>query len=52
MRRLENGPRAAGIHRVEWNGRMGNGAVASRGVYWLRIKAGSQERTLRLVVAR
>ncbi|MGE5313806.1 MAG: S8 family serine peptidase [Acidobacteriota bacterium] len=36
---LVNGEEPAGAHRVFWNGRTGNGAPASAGVYFYRLEA-------------
>ncbi|MGH7725997.1 MAG: PQQ-dependent sugar dehydrogenase [Candidatus Eiseniibacteriota bacterium] len=38
-----------GTHRVVWDGRLASGSPAPPGVYLLRIQAGSEERSIRVV---
>jgi hypothetical protein len=52
VRTLERGPRAAGEHRLVWDGRDGAGAPQPSGVYFLRLRAGEAESRARVVVVR
>lgn len=42
----------AGSHVLHWDGRTSNGGSAASGVYWMAIRAGAEERKLKLVVVR
>lgn len=42
----------AGIHHVEWDGRNDQGATSASGVYFLRLQAGKEERTMKTVIIR
>lgn len=49
---LAHGTYAAGMHHIEWNGEsVGRGAIAP-GIYWLRLEAGGEKFTRRLVMLR
>jgi hypothetical protein len=50
VRRLGNGPQAAGVHEVRWNGRNDSGVSVGSGVYFLRVRAGSQALLRKLVL--
>jgi hypothetical protein len=43
---------AAGRHAVRWDGRNARGAPVSAGVYFARVTAGSNERSVKMVVLR
>ncbi len=47
--RLADGELPAGAHAVRWDGRVAGGAPAPAGMYFARLQAGGQARTLRLV---
>jgi hypothetical protein len=49
---LDRAPREAGHHALIWDGRTSGGSPAPSGVYLLRVAAGSQVATRRLVLAR
>ncbi len=42
----------AGQHVVEWNGRNEEGIFQASGIYFLRIKAGSQSKTIKIILQR
>jgi len=42
----------SGRHRVAWDGRTRSGHQAASGVYWMVIRAGTEERRAKLVVVR
>lgn len=44
--------RAAGPHTVVWDGDGRDGSRVSSGTYFVRLRAGAQERTARMVVLR
>ncbi len=46
---LHQGPAAAGAHVVRWGGRRDDGRPAPPGVYFARLRAGDEARSLRLV---
>ncbi len=52
VRTLVHGERAAGTHRVVWNGRDGRGQAAASGVYFYRLQAGEFTATARLLLLR
>ena len=47
-----DGDRPAGSSVVRWNGRTAGGASAASGIYWMAIRAGQEERKLKIVVVR
>ena len=49
---LVDGPKRAGFHRLQWQGRGRDGRPVASGVYFARLVAGSTTRTERLVVVR
>ncbi len=52
VRSLVNREVPAGIHLVEWDGRNDQGATSASGVYFLRLRAGKDERTMKTVIIR
>lgn len=50
--RFADGPFEAGVHAVEWNGRLESGAAAPPGVYQVRLQTGREFRDARLVIVR
>ena len=52
VRRLHQGPLAAGSHLLTWNGLDDGGREASAGVYLLRVRTGDATRTAKLVLVR
>ena len=48
VRLLANGRLAAGVHRIDWDGRTDAGRVAGAGVYFYQLEAGEQRRSGRL----
>ena len=52
VRSLEMGTLPAGTHEIAWDGRLRDGSPAFSGVYWMRVRAGSENSTLRIVVTR
>jgi flagellar hook assembly protein FlgD len=50
VRRLANGPQSPGVHEVRWNGRNDSGVSVGSGVYFLRVRAGSQALLRKLVL--
>ncbi len=50
VRRLAGGVLAAGVHRIEWNASDDHGARASSGVYFAKLRAGSEERIEKVVL--
>src|SRR5262249_2376601 len=52
VRSIRSGMFPAGSHELLWDGRRNDGSRASSGVYWLRIRAGQEERSLKLIIAR
>ena len=49
---LEDEPRPAGRHFVTWNGRDANGETAASGVYFVRLSAGEESRSQKVVLQR
>ncbi len=49
---LARGSRAAGTHRIEWNGRNAAGEPVAAGVYLARLEGDGVSRTRRIVVGR
>ena len=49
VRALARGPREAGTHVVEWDGRDGRGALVPAGVYLARLEAGGEVLVRRVV---
>jgi flagellar hook assembly protein FlgD len=49
VRTLVLGPRGAGRHVVEWDGRDGAGRAVAPGVYFARLVVGPEARTARVV---
>ncbi len=49
VRKLSRTARAAGVFRIEWDGRTGRGERLPRGVYLLRLDAGGNRSTARVV---
>ena len=52
VKTLVSGNQSAGTNFVSWNGRDNSGHRASQGVYFLRLQAGSEVRSLRMVLTR
>lgn len=52
VRRLAEGTRAAGPHRILWDGRTDQGALAPAGVYFVRFDAGHGVSARRIVLTR
>ena len=52
VRSLEMGTLPAGTHPIAWDGRLRDGLPAFSGVYWMRVQAGSENGTVRIVVTR
>jgi flagellar hook capping protein FlgD/uncharacterized protein DUF6923 len=52
VRALASGLYEAGPHRVQWDGRDGDGHAAPSGVYFARVEMGARARIARLVIAR
>ena len=50
IRVLERGYRAAGAHRVEWDGRDGNGYPVAGGIYFYHLRAGEFKQVRRLTL--
>ena len=47
---VNNAMRDAGVHKVEWDGRAGDGAAVSSGVYFAKIEHASGTRAQKLVL--
>jgi len=47
-----NGNLPAGSNVVRWNGKTAGGSSAASGIYWMAIRAGQEERKLKIVVVR
>ncbi len=52
VRTLVDGPLAAGEHTAHWDGRDGAARELANGIYFLRLEAGGEERTVRAVLSR
>jgi hypothetical protein len=52
VRILDLGLVPAGSREIVWDGRRQDGAPVASGVYWMRLRAGAEERQVRLVLAR
>lgn len=52
VRTLHGGEAAAGTHSLEWDGRDSSGQPTSSGLYFVRARAGAEERWQRVVRAR
>ena len=50
--RLVDGPVSAGPHEVVWDGKEDAGARAAAGVYFLRLEAGGESLTEKLMLLR
>jgi len=42
----------AGAHTASWNGRANSGIEAAAGIYFARLRAGEQTRTIKLLLVR
>jgi len=52
VRELANGTRGAGAHSVTWDGVDARGVAAGSGVYFVRLEAGTESRTRKIVKLR
>jgi hypothetical protein len=52
VRTLVEGPTAAGVHRVDWNGQNRYGTPVGSGVYFYRLQAGDTTETRKMVLVR
>lgn len=52
VHRLVDGVLEAGYHRVEWDGRDASGAPVASGVYFVRVRTATAEKSGRLVLVR
>ena len=52
VRSIRPGTLSAGAHRITWDGRATDGTTAGSGVYWMRLRAEDQEKTLKVVLTR
>ena len=52
VRRLHAGPMAAGVRTLVWDGRDSSGRAAASGVYFVKMAAGADVRTGRVVIVR
>lgn len=50
VRTLYNGWQTAGPHQVSWDGRDQTGRPLGQGLYWARIRAGSESLSQKIVV--
>jgi hypothetical protein len=50
VRRLQEGPMGAGVHRILWNGTDEGGAKVSTGVYFAKLRTSSAEKVQKVVV--
>ena len=50
IRTLADGPQAAGVHTVQWNGCNGSGQHVSSGVYFYRLRSGTYVKTMKMVL--
>ncbi len=51
LRSLENGRRSAGIASLAWDGRDDGGRRVATGAYWARVATGTEERSVRVILA-
>ena len=47
-----NGPRAAGLHTLTWDGRDAQGRPCASGIYFCRLEAGSWKETRRMALVK
>jgi len=52
VRTLVNGPVAAGLHTVDWNGRNDDEREVAAGVYFYRLEAGEKNATRKMILLR
>ena len=52
VRRLDGGSNAAGPHETRWDGRDEDGAECGSGFFWVRLRAGTEARSVRLLRVR
>jgi hypothetical protein len=52
VRRLDNGTRAVGEHRIVWDGRNDAGTPVGSGTYFTRVSAGAQKASAKLLLVR
>ncbi len=52
VRTLNDGSLDAGIHSISWDGRDENGSNAGSGVFFAKLRAGTDERTVKVVQTR
>ncbi len=50
IRTLAEGPQAAGVHTVQWNGCNDSGQHVSSGVYFYRLRSGTYVQTMKMVL--
>jgi len=50
IRTLAEGPQAAGVHTVQWDGCNGSGQRVSSGVYFYRLRSGTYVKTMKMVL--
>jgi len=50
VRRLGSGSHPAGRSVIQWDGRDAKGEAATRGIYFVRVRAAGQQRTVKLVL--
>ena len=49
---LANGEYTAGVHRLAWNGMDANGRQAAAGLYFARVVAGEQHKTVKMLLVK
>ena len=52
VRTITNAPATAGNHRIEWNGTDNNGSACSTGLYLIRMEAGKDSFTRKVVLVK
>jgi len=52
VRSLINSPQMAGRNSVSWNGKSNEGRRVSMGIYFLRLQAGNEVRTMRMLLSK